>query len=154
MNELENYFLIIDNNQQESGDFKLKLLDGVKAFLLKNKNNYKMTVFTSDRKKNAEYAFEKLGITSFFKVILGGDSVVNPKPHPQGINDACDKIKIKPSKTAYISDTSSDLVMAKNARLKCKIGILTGLGNKKDLNNIADLVFNDLNSFSEYLYAK
>ena len=79
-----------------------------------------MSVFTSDRKKNAEYAFDKLGITSFFKVILGGDSVINPKPHPQGINDACNKIQIKENKTAYISDTSSDLIMAKNAGLICK----------------------------------
>mgnify|MGYP006098296087 CR=1 FL=1 len=154
MSELENYFIIIDNNQQESGDFKLTLLDGVKEFLIKNKNNFKMSVFTSDRKKNAEYAFDKLGIASFFKVILGGDSVINPKPHPQGINDACNKIKIKENKTAYISDTSSDLIMAKNAGLICKIGVLTGLGNKEDFNQIADLVFNDLKSLSEYLYAK
>ena len=113
-----------------------------------------MSVFTSDRKKNAEYAFDKLGIASFFKVILGGDSVMNPKPHPQGINDACNKIRIKENKTAYISDTSSDLIMAKNAGLICKIGILSGLGNKQDFNQIADLVFNDLNGLSEYLYAK
>ena len=153
LNQIEKYFLIIDNEQQEKDDFNIKLLDGVKDFILNNVDKYNMTVFTSDRKKNAEHALTKLGIISYFRLVLGGDSVNKSKPNPEGINSACNFIGVKPSNTAYITDTRNDLVMAKNAKLPLKIGILTGLGNKSDLNDLSDLVFKDFYHFSKYLYA-
>ncbi len=152
-NKIGEYFLVIDKEQQSKGDFKIDILDGVKDFLLSNVNKYTMTVFTSDRKKNTEYILSQLGIKKFFKSILGGDSVENPKPHPQGINNTCKVVKIKPEKSAYISDTCSDLIMAENAKIPCKIGVLTGLGTKRDLEIVADLLFKDFYELSEYLNA-
>ena len=141
--DLEKYFLEVDEYQQKKGDFKIKLLNGVKEFLENKANSFTMTIFTSDRKINAILTLTNLGIEKFFKEILGGDSVKKSKPNPEGILKACTKVKIKPENTGYISDTYSDLLMAESANLPCKIGLLTGLGTKKELEEKGDLVCKD-----------
>ena len=107
-----------------------------------------MTIFTSDRKKNAEIALTKLGINKFFSKILGGDSVKKSKPNPEGIINACKSVNIRPGNTAYLTDTTSDLIMAESAEVLYKIGVETGLGTKKELIKHSDLVCKDLNELS------
>ena len=149
--DIEKLFLDIDRYQQESGDFKINLLEGVRKFLKNKANKYKMTVFTSDRKQNAIFSLKKLGIDKYFSEIIGGDSVKKPKPDPEGILKACRSTKIDPKNTAYISDTYSDLIMAERANLSIKIGLLSGLGSKKQLKLKSDLVCKDLHELSNHL---
>ena len=149
--EIENYFLEVDRYQQEKGDFKFKLLDGVIEFLEDKANSYIMTIFTSDRKKNTILALQKFGIENYFKIIIGGDSVKESKPNPEGILKACSQINIGPENTGYISDTYSDLLMAENAKLPCKVGLLTGLGSKKELNKKGDFICKDFFELANYL---
>ena len=127
------------------------LLNGVKFFISQNSKKYKMTIFTSDRKKNAEIALTKLGINKFFSKILGGDSVKKSKPDPEGIINACKSVNISPSNTAYLTDTTNDLVMAKRAEVLYKIGLETGLGSKKELMENSDFVCKDLRELSNIL---
>jgi phosphoglycolate phosphatase len=149
--ELANLFVSIDEYQQKSKDYDIKLLKGVPEFLEKNKNKYVMSIFTSDRKKNAEMALEEFGIKKYFKEILGGDSVSFPKPNPDGIYKACEKVGFKENETAYISDTSSDLIMAENAKVFLKIGVLTGLGHRNELIGNGDLICKDFFELSNSL---
>ena len=145
---LVRYFLEIDDYQQKNNDFDINLLDGVKSFILQNSKKYKMTIFTSDRKKNTEIALAKLGINKFFSKILGGDSVKKSKPNPEGIINACKSVNIRPGNTAYLTDTTSDLIMAESAEVLYKIGVETGLGTKKELIKHSDLVCKDLSELS------
>jgi len=146
---LAQYFLEIDHHQQKNNDFDINLLDGVKDFISQNSKKYKMTIFTSDRKKNAEIALNKLGINKFFNKIFGGDSVKKPKPDPEGIINACNSVNISPGNTAYLTDTTSDLIMAERAQVLCKIGVETGLGTEKELRKHSDLFCEDLNKLSK-----
>ena len=148
---LTQYFLEIDEYQQKNNDFHINLLDGVKSFILQNSKKYKMTIFTSDRKKNAEIALTKLGIKFFFSKILGGDSVKKSKPDPEGIINACKSVNISPSNTAYLTDTTSDLIMAETAEVLYKIGVETGLETKRELIKHSDLVCKDLNELSNII---
>ena len=68
--DLEKYFLVVDEFQQKKDDFKINLLDGVKSFFSHHAGKYTMTIFTSDRKKNAQIALTKLGINKYFSKIL------------------------------------------------------------------------------------
>jgi len=143
-------FKNIDEYQQRKGDFKILLIEGVREFLEKNKNKFSMSVFTSDRKKNAELSLKNCDILNYFDIVLGGDDVQSSKPNPEGILIACDKIDCDTSHTAYLSDTSSDLLMAKQANLPVKIGLLTGLGNKKQLKMYGDLICDNLTELNNY----
>lgn len=150
-NDLEKYFLEIDELQQKNNDFKIILLDGVKSFFSHHAGKYTMTIFTSDRKKNAEIALTKLGIKKHFIKILGGDSVKKSKPDPEGIINACNKVNISLGNTAYLTDTTSDLIMAENAQVLYKIGVETGLGTKEELIKHSDVVCKDLKDFSNII---
>jgi len=151
-NKIEKYFVELDADQQKRNDYKIKLLSGVKNFLDINESRYKMTIFTSDRKMNALIALKNCGIENYFDLVLGGDSVNNQKPNPEGILKACSGINISPNNTAYISDTCSDLEMAESANINYKVGLLTGLGRKKELIKTANLVCNNLTDLLHYLY--
>ena len=109
-------------------------------------------MYTSDRKKNAEIALINLGLKDYFTYIIGGDSVNKPKPWPDGIIDVCKRVKVNPKNSAYISDTTGDLIMAKHANVLCKIGVETGLDNNKDLTQYSDIVFNNFFDFDNYFY--
>ena len=146
--DIEQYFIEIDDYQQKNNDFKIKLLDGVKSFFSHHAEKYIMTIFTSDRKKNAEIALTELEINKYFRKILGGDSVNKPKPDPEGIINACNSVNISLGHTAYLTDTTSDLIMAENAEVLYKIGLETGLGTKEELIKHSDLVCKDLNELS------
>lgn len=151
IHELENFFIEIDRYQQQNKDYKFSLLKGVYEFLETKKNKYTMTIITSDREKNARITLKKLGIEKFFSEIFGGDSGIKPKPEIDGIEKMCKKVDIPPNKTAYISDTKSDLIMAQKANLLCSIGILTGLGTKKELSKHSNFVYSDFNDLANNL---
>lgn len=149
--EINNCFSQIDNYQQEKGDYKIKLLDGVIEFLEEKANKYVMTIFTSDRKINTELALKSLGIDKYFSEIFGGDSVIKAKPDPEGINKICSRINVNNNCTSYITDTYSDLIMAEKAGLPYKIGLLSGLGLRYELMKKADLVCKDLKELMNYV---
>jgi len=148
---LEEIFLRIDEYQQKNNDFNINLLDGVSEFLSFSCHRFVMSIFTSDRKKNTDILLARLGLESYFDYVLGGDSVKNPKPHPEGILKICKILGIKANNTAYISDTVSDLIMAQDAGLPFQVGVSTGLDSKQKLSEVGNLVFNNLTKFSDYL---
>ena len=149
--KLEEIFIRIDEYQQNNNDFKINLLDGVSEFLSFSRHRFIMSIFTSDRKKNTDILLTKLGLESYFGYVLGGDSVKNPKPHPEGILKICKKLGIKANHSAYISDTASDLKMAQNAGLPFQVGVSTGLDSRQKLSEFGNLVFKSLTEFSDYL---
>jgi len=149
--QLEQHFLTIDKYQQNKNDFNIKILDGVLDFLKDNTNKFIFTIFTSDRQENAKLTLKNIGINKYFKEVLGGDSVKKSKPDPEGILKICSNIKIEPERTAYISDTSSDLEMAQKANLPFKIGVLTGLGNREGLTEHGNVICKNLTELSDYL---
>jgi len=148
---LEKNFLSVDEYQQKNDDFKINLLNGVSEFLSYSSNKFSMSIFTSDRKKNTDILLSKLHLDSYFDCVLGGDSVKNPKPHPEGILKICKALEINTKNTAYISDTASDLKMAQSAGLPFQVGVSTGLDSKQKLSVVGNLVFKNLAEFSDYL---
>ena len=144
LDTIKKLFKEVDHYQQLKNDYKINLIDGVRKFLESIEGDYKLTVFTSDRYLNTLSSFKYFDIEKYFKEIIGGDNVNNSKPDPEGILKACSKIGIKPSNTAYISDTVSDMRMAEEANVGLKLGVTSGLDKRKALSRSADLVVDSL----------
>ena len=143
-NQINKIFSEIDNYQQEKNDYKIELIDGIKEFLEFSYDTFTLTIFTSDRKKNALKALADNKIDNFFSYVIGGDNVEYQKPNPEGVFKACEYVNIRPLETAYISDTSSDLYMAKSAKIALKVGVTTGLDDETQLKNISDIMVENL----------
>lgn len=78
---------------------------------LKNRGLKLAIVSTSSRSVLTEsLKFNKL--TSFFNLIISGDDVLNPKPHPEPILKAMEKLNADPVNTLMVGDSDKDILAA------------------------------------------
>ena len=68
---------------------------------------------------------EDLGILKFFKFIICMEDVTSPKPHPQGIQLAMQRLKSEKKSTFMIGDTKYDIEAGQRAGVST-IGVLFG----------------------------
>lgn len=78
------------------------------------------------------------GLAGCFAIVVGYDTTVRIKPHPQPIRWAADRLGVDPSNVAMVGDTAAD-VRAARAAGALAIGVLCGFGDRTDLRQ-ADLV--------------
>ena len=58
---------------------------------------------------------EALDIAQFFSFVVGGDDVVNKKPHPEPLLLVCKKLNIQPHELLFVGDSRNDILAAKAA---------------------------------------
>lgn len=58
---------------------------------------------------------ERLNLSRFFPVVVGGDSTPHKKPHPEPILYACRQMGIAPENNLHIGDSRHDLAAARAA---------------------------------------
>ena len=64
-------------------------------------------------------------IDQLFNVQLGADEVSAPKPHPDGLLQCCQQLKLPPSQCVYIGDSPTDAEAALSAGMRA-IGVTWG----------------------------
>lgn len=84
-------------------------------------------VFTGASLRAAEIILGEAGLLSFFSTVVGGDQVQNPKPAPDGIIVAAERMGMKPHELAYIGDAPVDLAAARNSGA---VAIAAGWGHR------------------------
>ncbi len=90
---------------------------------------------------------DHLDLKRYFPVILGANDVPNPKPHPDLLRAALDRLGATNGDTLYIGDTVTDAQFAATCAVPCVL-ILGGSGSREELaaakpvallDNIAEL---------------
>lgn len=97
-------------------------------------------IATADIIDSAQYCMEKLGILDYFDFIGGDDGIVKSKPHPDLMFAFCEKCRLRPEEVAVIGDTPSDMMFAKNSGAGLAVGVLCGVGSRKNLEELADII--------------
>jgi len=116
-------------------------LEGVKETLIHLRDHgLKLAIASTDIRKRTEESFKALKIAYLFDAIVGSDDVSFGKPSPDMILEALKKTKSMPSETVIVGDSTSDMQMGRNAKLKACIGVLTGFTPPERLEQIADVV--------------
>ncbi len=108
----------------------IRIFDWVKPMIWELASKHQLSLLTNRHKKNAEELLGSLAI--FFHPIVGGDSVKNLKPDPEGINFILDKLGVKKEKALMIGDMSVDILAAKAAGIKTG-AVKWGLGSWEEL---------------------
>ena len=107
------------------------LFPGVIESLLTLSKYYKLGLVTSGSKVRVERDLKATGINHFFKTVVTGDDIKQPKPSPEGLELALSKLESKADEAIYIGDASADYEMAKTAGV-----YFIGVNSKfKSLNN-------------------
>ncbi|MDR1912250.1 MAG: HAD-IA family hydrolase [Helicobacteraceae bacterium] len=111
----------------------LKLYDGVgKTLFALNERGVKMAIATNSTSVFAKAMLAHSGAARYFSAFIGADCAVNPKPAPDMLFLALEKLGAKPSEAVFVGDSGKDMKAAKAAQIR---GIFAawGYGTRSDL---------------------
>ena len=77
----------------------------------------------------------KLGISDFFEILLGGDSLSEKKPSAMPLLHAAGHLNVEPMKCLMVGDSTADRASAKNAGIPCVL-LQQGYNQGKDLSQL------------------
>lgn len=97
--------------------------------------------------KNANFILDKLEIRSYFEVVIDGNGVKDPKPHPEVFLNGARALGLDPSVCMVFEDAASGIAAAKAGGFTA-----VGVGNPH-IADIADIYLNDLTEFRVEQYA-
>ena len=90
--------------------------------------------------KTAKYSIElleHLGLMHHFEVLIGREHVENPKPHPEPIQKALQKLPSVSGNIWMVGDTCMDMLSAKAANIT-GVGVTCGYADEKNLIKCTD----------------
>ena len=97
--------LVLDN--EKINDLLLQLRD----------KGYKLGIVTGKARRSLLISLECLNMSDLFDVIITGDDVDIPKPHPEGINKALEHLNIKNNEAILLGDSDADILAGKQANV-------------------------------------
>lgn len=123
------------------------LLPGVLS-LLEKSNLHGLKCAVGSSSKNARFILSKLQIENYFSVIVDGNDVSFPKPHPEVFMKGAELMGLSPSECIVFEDAKSGVQAAKAGGFTA-----IGVGNLA-LMDFVDRYLSNLNEFSLEEYAK
>ncbi|MFD0589411.1 HAD family hydrolase [Paenibacillus sp. GCM10027627] len=78
----------------------------------------KIGVITGKSKQSYKISSEALSLTKYFDLVVTGNDVVNPKPHPEGILKALDFFGIQADNAVFLGDSNADIMAGKAAGVR------------------------------------
>ena len=122
------------------------LLPGVLSLLQEAKSKgIKLGIGSSS--KNANFILKLLKIDHFFDVVIDGNGVEHPKPHPEVFLNGAKALNLAPTECIVFEDAASGITAAKAG------GFITIAVGNPNIAEMADTYFNDLTEFSLEAYA-
>ena len=103
-------------------------------------DGYQIAVATSDDRRPTLLTLEWLGVAPLVDAIVCADDGLPVKPAPDMVLHVCERLGVDPRRAAIVGDSPADLWMARSAGAGRAIGVLTGVGERDDLEPLADLV--------------
>jgi len=83
----------------------------------------KIGIVTGKGRDTLNISLRLLKMDKYFDVLISGDDVQDPKPSPEGIYKALEKINVLPEKTLFVGDSDADIGAGKSARVLYSIGV-------------------------------
>ena len=80
-----------------------------------DRRGYRLAIVTSKHRRSAMRGMELCGIVSHFDVIITPEDVSQPKPHPEPVLLALDKLGIAPGEALFVGDSPHDVASGKAA---------------------------------------
>ncbi|MDR6552661.1 NUDIX hydrolase N-terminal domain-containing protein [Paenibacillus qinlingensis] len=78
----------------------------------------KMGIITGKSRKAYQISSESLKLSNFFDIVITGDDVEQPKPHPEGIITALDFLGVTRDEAVFVGDSNADIKAGKAAGLR------------------------------------
>ena len=102
----------------ECGQIQTRVYPGVAAGLTGlHALGLRLAVVTNKPKKAAIGLLTRLGLSQWIGVVVGGDTGMHRKPHPQPLLSACEELEVRPAQALMVGDSLTDVLAARAAGL-------------------------------------
>ena len=92
---------------------QLRLIKGVRRFLARSRiAGARLALATAADRQNIAFALTITGLLEAFEVVIGGDDITNPKPHPETFEQAAKALKVAPESCLAFEDTPVGIAAA------------------------------------------
>jgi len=138
---ITNLVLEYKNHYRKINKEKTYLLDGAKEAVIEASKFAILGIVTTKTAHFSVILLENMGIMQYFDTLVGREDVINPKPHPEPIIKALERLNMNINKDNIwmIGDTPMDMISAKKANVK-SIGLTCGYGFESDLKRDTDII--------------
>jgi beta-phosphoglucomutase len=99
------------------------LVPGVREFLARHRD-MPIGLATNAEPANVEFLFERAGLRPFFRVVVDGHQVANPKPHPEVYLKAAELLGVAAANCIVFEDSHSGIQAARAAGMRV-LGVRT-----------------------------
>ena len=121
---------------------KTELLEGAREAVLLASEFAQLGIVTTKTGKYSQVIMEHFELMEYFRVLIGREHVIEPKPHQEPILKALESFDTEGHQIWMIGDTKLDLICAKNAGVS-SIGVLSGYGDEKSLRAHTNHIYTD-----------
>lgn len=134
------------------GPEKTTLLPGVEESLDRlARHGQRIGFATSKRRYAAEYLLEHLGVLDRFEARVGPEDVAQPKPHPDVLYAALERLQLEPHEAVFVGDMEFD-VLAGRAAGVTTLGVTTGYCTHEVLKNAGcELIFDSVSRAVDHI---
>ncbi|GEC93536.1 MULTISPECIES: HAD family hydrolase [Brevibacillus] len=114
-----------------------------------------MGIVTGKGRKSADISLREWGLDSYFSVVITGDEVTHPKPHPEGIFTAMNQLGATPAETIFVGDSDADVLAGRAAGLRT-VGVDWLLVTQKSgkFDPEPDYHFTDVRAFTDWILGR
>lgn len=110
----ESYFTAVETLFKKAKLFP----DTLKIIQYLRKKNIKIAIVTFAYRWYIDQMITQFNLNSLVDLILSTEDVANPKPNPESVYKVSEHFKVSPTETIVVGDSTSDILMAKNAGSK------------------------------------
>lgn len=95
------------------------------------RDQFHLGIVSTKFRYRIETILKREGLLSAFEVIVGGEDVVNHKPHPEALLKAVDALNLPPDEVLYVGDSVADAEAAQRASIRF-VAVLSGVTKKEE----------------------
>ncbi|WXG40244.1 MAG: HAD family hydrolase [Candidatus Freyarchaeum deiterrae] len=134
---------------------KTSLIPGTIEVLQKLKSKgFKLGIFTLNKNSTVNSLLDRVGIRSFFDVIVARDDVEKPKPDSHHLYKTLSLLGVTAEQAIIVGDHPTDMISAQNVGAK-SIGVLSSGHSADELKSAgADLILKDISLIIPELLTK
>lgn len=96
----------------------IKMTEGAEKIVKEFAEKYRLAIVTGRNESGAEDFLNRSGLGKYFETVVHYEHYDNPKPHPEPILIALQRLNIAPQEAVYIGDTEADFQSASAAGTK------------------------------------
>lgn len=103
-----------------------------------------LAVITSDDRDPTLTTLAWLGVAEQVRFVAGADDPYAHKPAPDAVWAACATLGVEPAATAYVGDSTTDMLTAQRAGVGLRVAVCTGLMDAATLASHAHVVLDSI----------